>query len=56
MEWNKVIEKVQTDGCCVIENFLDIKDLKLMQETTKNYTSEKGNNLGKYAIGYKEVY
>ena len=55
MEWNKVIEKVQTDGCCVIENFLDIKDLKLMQETTKNYTSEKGNNLGKYAIGYKSL-
>ena len=43
MEWNKVIKKIQTDGYCVIENFLDIKDLKLMQDTTKNYTSEKGS-------------
>jgi hypothetical protein len=55
MEWNKIIQKVQTDGFCVLENFLDIKNLQLMQETTKKYTVEKGYNLGKYPIGYKSL-
>jgi len=55
MEMSKIIQKVQTDGYCVIENFLGERDLKLMQELTRNYTLEKGNNLGKYAIGYKSL-
>jgi hypothetical protein len=55
MEWNYIIKKVQSDGFCVIENFLESKNLELMQETTKNYVSFKGNNLGKYAIGYKSL-
>jgi len=55
MNWSQIIQKVQTDGFCVIENFLDIKDLKLMQETTKNYSLEKGNNSGKYAISNKSL-
>jgi len=55
MEMSKIIQKVQTDGYCVIENFLGERDLKLMQELTRNYTVEKGNNLGKYAIGYKSL-
>ena len=36
MEWNHIIKKVQSDGFCVIENFLESKNLELMQETTKN--------------------
>tara|TARA_B100001093_G_scaffold496161_1_gene541473 strand:- start:10322 stop:11146 length:825 start_codon:yes stop_codon:yes gene_type:complete len=55
MELNKIINKVQIDGFCVIENFLDTKDLELLERLTKNYSLEKGNNLGKYPIGYKSL-
>lgn len=53
MESNKIIDKVQEDGFCVIENFLSPKDLELFDKLTKNYSVEKGNNLGKYVVDYK---
>ncbi len=53
MESYKIINKVQKDGFCVIENFLSPKDLELFDKLTKNYSVEKGNNLGKYVVDYK---
>lgn len=55
MELNHIIEKVQSEGFCVIENFLESKNLELMQEITKSYATFKGNNIGKYAIGYRSL-
>ena len=41
MESYKIINKVQKDGFCVIENFLSPKDIELFDKLTKNYSVEK---------------